>query len=166
MSDIAPDEVMGMWRVQTAERVAKEFLCPLAFGADDFPNRIEGYEFVFRIGDDAYVTEEDWDSVWDKFPDWMRQSYLVADNNDRYSSEDVAAMTISQLLALDPDDLGLDYVYGTYFFQEEIDEIAAQRDEDEPRPPLPISAQRVAAERSAERDERLYNEPLDKGIEI
>lgn len=149
-----PDEVMGMWRVEAAEKVAEEFLWPLAFGTEDFPDRIESYEFVYRIGDDAYVTEKDWDDVWDQFPDWMIQSYLVADNNDYYSSRDVAAMTISQLLDLDPADLGLDYVYGTYFFQEEIDEIAASRAEKAPAPgdKTPLSEQREKAERATEAD--------------
>lgn len=143
-----PDEPMGTWRVETAEEIAQEHLYPRSFGTLDFPTRLEPGDTVYRIGDDAFVTEDDWDEVWGKFPSWARLSYVVADNSARYGSSDVAAMTIFDLEQLDLAALDADHVYCMDVSQEELEELAALRDE--PHPPLPISAQRAAAERSAQ----------------
>ncbi len=68
-------------------------------------DKFEPYEGVYRICDaDFYVTEDDFDAVWNECPSWWRMAWMLSDNG-QYSEFDVAAMTVEDIIARysDPD---------------------------------------------------------------
>lgn len=59
----------------------------------------------YRVSDCGdYVTVDAWEDVWAGRPAWYPLAWLLADNG-QYSSDDVAAMTVDEIVAAacDPD---------------------------------------------------------------
>ena len=94
---------------------------------DDLP--IGGCYRINDFGD--YVTEDDWDEVWDGHP-LEEKAWMLADNG-RYSTADVARMTPAEIeAAYDEGDIYIDtYGHETYaYYTEKYEE--ADYDLDEP----------------------------------
>lgn len=112
---------------------------------DDLP--IGGCYRINDFGD--YVTEEDWDDVWDGHP-LEEKAWMLADNG-RYTSDDVARMTPAEIeAAYDEGDIYTDtydqhpaYAYYTEKYEED------DYDLDEPIGPTTVAGVRQAGEQLA-----------------
>lgn len=57
----------------------------------------EPYEGIYRLGDCwGYVSESEFETYWEQFPEWHRKAWMLADNG-QYDFDDVANMTISEI---------------------------------------------------------------------
>lgn len=68
-------------------------------------DEFEPYDGIYCLGDCwGYVSEDDFETYWEQFPEWHRMAWMIADNG-QYKNEDVAAMTIPEIIDTynDPD---------------------------------------------------------------
>lgn len=58
--------------------------------------KFEPYEGVYRINDGDYVSEKNWKKVWNQYPSWWPDAWMLA-GNGTYSETDVAGMSIEEI---------------------------------------------------------------------
>jgi hypothetical protein len=74
----------------------------------------EPYEGIYRLGDCCwYVSESEFETYWEQFPEWHRKAWMLADNG-QYDFDDVAGMTIPEIIeAYDDQDFCPEYAFYT-----------------------------------------------------
>ena len=58
--------------------------------------KFEPYEGVYRINDGDYVSEKNWKKVWNQYPSWWSDAWMLA-GNGTYSETDVTDMSIREI---------------------------------------------------------------------
>ena len=58
--------------------------------------KFEPYEGVYRINDGDYVSEKNWKKVWNQYPSWWSDAWMLA-GNGTYSETDVTDMSIEEI---------------------------------------------------------------------
>lgn len=61
--------------------------------------KFEPYEGVYRINDGDYVSEKNWKKVWNQYPSWWSDAWMLA-GNGTYSETDVTDMSIEEILSI------------------------------------------------------------------